>query len=291
MLNIKPNRQQHGRNECKQSFPTTDKPTKTIVPKKLSTTNARNVNTLSPHTGDSSEMALYSIMAKVQGSRNGRQIANEKSQDPTQTRTTTPSSGGKQASSDTTLQTQDLTEAIRTVYLCLPLRQKRRRHECKLLQTRRQGPNRMFETFSSRTSRQGRTATTRSEKGKKLITSEEYKRNKHSQRLAENHITNYGKEQICRQIPEHYFRQKETVDKSHTKQEKQPTRNTLKIGQERGDKQQQKKADASLSSRRHENHIQNRHSELHRMRRNLRRRSSQHRSEPSRFSQMQRRTY
>jgi hypothetical protein len=72
----------------------------------------RNVNKLSPHTWDSSEMALYSITAKVQGSRNGWQITNEKSQDPTQTRTTTPSSGGKQASSDTTLQTEDLTEAF-----------------------------------------------------------------------------------------------------------------------------------------------------------------------------------
>jgi hypothetical protein len=73
MLNIKPNRQPHGTTECKQSFPT-----KTIVPKKQSTTNARNVNKLSAHTGDSSEMALYSITAKVQGSRNGQQIANEK---------------------------------------------------------------------------------------------------------------------------------------------------------------------------------------------------------------------
>jgi Mg-chelatase subunit ChlI len=151
-------------------------------------------------------MALYSITAKVQGSRTGWQIANEKSQDPTQTRTTTPSSGGKKASSDTTLQTEDLTEAFGTVRLCLPLRQKRWRYESKPLKTRPQGPNRMFETFSSRRNRQGRTATTRSEKRKKLITCEEYKRNKHSRRLAENHITDYGKEQMCRQIPEHYFR-------------------------------------------------------------------------------------
>lgn len=82
------------------------------------------------------------------------------------------------------------------------------------------GTNRMFETFSSRSSRQGTTTTTKSKKGKKLITWEEYKRNKHSRRLAENHITDYGKEQMCRQIPEHYFRQKETVNKSHTKHEK-----------------------------------------------------------------------
>jgi hypothetical protein len=68
-------------------------------------------------------MPLYSITAKAQGSRNGWQIANEKNQDPTQTRTTTPSSGGKQAPSDTTLQTEDLTEAFGTVCLCHPLKQ------------------------------------------------------------------------------------------------------------------------------------------------------------------------